>query len=136
MTDPDWEPIMKVASAIITDSGGKTCHAAIVSRELGIPCIVGTKIGSQILPKYKAVTVSCAEGEIGKVYEGKINYTIRKTNLTKLPRVKTKIMLNLGTPHSAFEHSDLPNDGVGLARQEFIISNYIKIHPNALIYPK
>lgn len=136
MTDPDWEPIMKKAAAIITDSGGKTCHAAIVSRELGIPCIVGTKTGTSVLPKYTTVTVSCAEGEVGKVYEGKIPFKVKKTNLKKIPQTKTKIMLNLGNPQAAFENSDLPNDGVGLARQEFIISNYIKIHPNALLYPK
>jgi pyruvate,water dikinase len=136
MTDPDWEPIMKLASAIVTDSGGKTCHAAIVSRELGIPCIVGTKEGTEILAKKDKVTVSCAEGEVGKVYEGKVPFKIKKTNLKKIPNPKTKIMLNLGNPSLAFSHSFLPNDGVGLARQEFIISNYIKIHPNALIYPK
>ncbi|MBN2016003.1 phosphoenolpyruvate synthase [Candidatus Dojkabacteria bacterium] len=136
MTDPDWEPIMKKAAAIITNSGGKTCHAAIVSRELGIPCIVGSKNGTSILAKYKDVTVSCAEGEVGKVYDGKVPFKILKTNLAKIPKTKTKIMLNLGNPSLAFEYSFLPNDGVGLARQEFIISNYIKIHPNALIYPR
>lgn len=136
MTDPDWEPIMKKASAIITNSGGKTCHAAIVSRELGIPCIVGTKTGTEVLPKYKEITASCAEGEIGKIYEGKIPFKIKRTNLLKIPKTRTKIMLNLGNPTLAFENSQLPNDGVGLAREEFIISNYIKIHPNALIYPK
>ncbi|MBU0975316.1 phosphoenolpyruvate synthase, partial [Patescibacteria group bacterium] len=136
MTDPDWEPIMKKAAAIVTDSGGKTCHAAIVSRELGIPCIVGTKTGTEILPKYKDITVSCAEGEIGKIYEGKIPFEIKKINLTKIPKTKTKIMLNLANPGIAFEASHLPTDGVGLAREEFIISNYIRIHPNALLYPR
>lgn len=136
MTDPDWEPIMKKAAAIVTNSGGKTCHAAIVSRELGIPCIVGTKTATEVLPKNKEVTVSCAEGEIGKIYQGKIPFKIKKTNLAKIPKIKTKIMLNIGNPWVAFEASDLPNEGVGLARQEFIISNYIKIHPNALIYPE
>lgn len=136
MTDPDWEPIMKKAAAIVTNSGGKTCHAAIVSRELGIPCIVGTKTATEVLPKYKEVTVSCAEGEIGKIYQGKVPFKIKKTNLTKLPKVKTKIMLNIGNPWAAFEASHLPSEGVGLARQEFIISNYIKVHPNALIYPE
>lgn len=136
MTDPDWEPIMKKASAIVTNLGGKTCHAAIVSRELGIPCIVGTKTGTDVLPKYKEVTVSCAEGEVGKVYKGKIPFIIKKTDLKKIPKTKTKIMLNLGNPQSAYEYAKLPVEGVGLARQEFIISNYIKIHPNALIYPK
>ncbi len=136
MTDPDWEPIMKKASAIVTNLGGKTCHAAIVSRELGIPCIVGTKVGTELLPKYKKITVSCAEGEVGKIYKGILPFKIIKTNLSKIPETKTKIMLNLGNPNAAFENSHLPNDGVGLARQEFIISNYIKIHPNALIYPE
>jgi len=136
MTDPDWEPIMKIASAIVTNSGGKTCHAAIVSRELGIPCIVGTKDGTNTLAKEKYVTVSCADGEIGNVYKGKISFRIKKTNLKKIPKTKTKIMLNLGNPSVAFEYAALPHDGVGLARQEFIISNYIRIHPNALLYPK
>ena len=136
MTDPDWEPIMKKAAAIVTDSGGKTCHAAIVSRELGIPCIVGTKVGTDILSKYNEVTVSCSEGEVGKVYKGKIHYVIKKVNLSKFKKIKTEIMLNLGNPLSAFESSFLPHDGVGLAREEFIISNYIKIHPNALLYPE
>ena len=136
MTDPDWEPIMKKAAAIVTDSGGKTCHAAIVSRELGIPCIVGTKVGTTKIPKYKKVTVSCSEGEIGKVYKGELGFNVKRTNLEVLPKVKTKLMLNLGNPSAAFEHTHLPNEGVGLARQEFIISNYIKIHPNALIYPQ
>ena len=136
MTDPDWEPIMKKASAIVTDLGGKTCHAAIVSRELGIPCIVGTKTGTEVLPKHKEITVSCAEGEVGKVYKGKLPFMIKKTDLKKIPKTKTKIMLNLGNPQSAYEYAKLPVEGVGLARQEFIISNYIKIHPNALIYPK
>lgn len=136
MTDPDWEPIMKKAAAIVTDSGGKTCHAAIVSRELGIPCIVGTKTATEILSKHKKVTVSCAEGEIGKIYKGLLSFKIKRTNLKKIPKIKTKIMLNIGNPWAAFEASHLPNDGVGLARQEFIISNYIKIHPNALIYPR
>jgi len=136
MTDPDWEPIMKIASAIVTNSGGKTCHAAIVSRELGIPCIVGTKDGTNTLAKEKYVTVSCADGEIGNVYKGKISFRIKKTNLKKIPKTKTKIMLNLGNPSVAFEYAALPHDGVGLARQEFIISNYIRIHPNALLFSK
>lgn len=135
MTDPDWEPIMKIAGAIVTDSGGKTCHAAIVSRELGIPCIVGTKVGTQVLPKYPKVTVSCAEGEVGKVFNGIIPYKIKRTNLGKMPKTKTKIMLNLASPAAAFESAHLPADGVGLAREEFIITNYIKIHPNALLFP-
>ncbi len=134
MTDPDWEPIMKKAAAIVTNSGGKTCHAAIVSRELGIPCVVGTKIGTKVLSKESSVTVSCAQGDIGKVYKGIIPFQIKIINLKKIPKIKTKLMLNLGNPSLAFDYARLPNDGVGLARQEFIISNYIKIHPNALIY--
>lgn len=136
MTDPDWEPIMKKAAAIVTDSGGKTCHAAIVSRELGIPCIVGTIHGTSVLPKYKTVTVSCAEGTVGKVYEGNVPFTIKKTNLRTIPKTKTKIMLNLANPDAAFECADFPSDGVGLAREEFIISNFIKVHPNALLHPE
>lgn len=136
MTDPDWEPIMKKAAAIVTNSGGKTCHAAIVSRELGIPCIVGTINGTEVLDKYTDVTVSCAEGDIGKVYKGNVPFKVTRTNLKNVPKTKTKIMLNLGSPAAAFEFANLPVEGVGLAREEFIISNYIKVHPNALLYPK
>ncbi len=133
MTDPDWEPIMKIASAIVTDKGGRTCHAAIVSRELGIPCVVGTGDGSQKLINGQAVTVSCAEGDAGFVYEGKLPFSIKKTDIQKLPRPACKIMLNIGSPDIAFASSFLPNDGVGLAREEFIVNNYIRIHPLALI---
>lgn len=133
MTDPDWEPIMKIASAIVTDSGGRTSHAAIVSREMGIPCVVGTRVGSQILKNGQSVTISCAEGEEGKIYEGLIPFAIKKTNISKLERPKTKIMMNLGEPSQALGLSFIPNDGVGLAREEFIINNSIKIHPLALI---
>ena len=133
MTDPDWEPIMKIASAIITDKGGRTCHAAIISREMGIPCVVGTNDISKKLKGGENVTVSCAEGEIGFVYQGKIPFKIEKTNIGKLPRPKTKIMMNIAEPDTAFLNSFIPNDGVGLARLEFIINNYIKIHPLALI---
>lgn len=133
MTDPDWEPIMKIASAIVTDKGGRTCHAAIVSRELGIPCIVGTNNASSKLKTEQVVTVSCAEGEEGFVYEGKLKFTIEKDNIKNLPKPKTKIMMNVGEPDVAFTSSRLPNDGIGLARLEFIINNYIKIHPLALI---
>jgi len=136
MTDPDWEPIMKIASAIVTDKGGRTCHAAIVSRELGIPCLVGTNIGSSVLKTGPSVTVSCAEGEEGFVYEGKIPFKVLSTDIKDLKRPKTKIMMNVGEPELAFAQSFIPNDGVGLARLEFIINNYIKIHPLALInYP-
>lgn len=133
MTDPDWVIAMKLASAIITDSGGRTAHAAIVSRELGIPCIVGTGKATKILRNGQAVTANCSEGEIGKVYDGLIPFQIKKTNISKLKKPKTKIMLNLGEPELAFALSFIPNDGVGLAREEFIIANNIKIHPLALI---
>lgn len=133
MTDPDWEPIMKIASAIVTDKGGRTCHAAIVSRELGIPCIVGTKNASKKIAAGKKVTVSCAEGEVGFVYDGIQPFRIDKVDIKDLKKPKTKMMLNIGEPDMAFLNSLLPNDGVGLARLEFIINNYIKIHPLALI---
>ncbi|MFA5155749.1 MAG: phosphoenolpyruvate synthase [Patescibacteria group bacterium] len=133
MTDPDWEPIMKIASAIVTDKGGRTCHAAIVSRELGIPCVVGTEKASTTLKSGQAVTVDCAAGEEGLVYEGKLPFKIEKTNIKDLPKPKTKIMMNIAEPDLAFSNSFIPNDGVGLARLEFIINNYIKIHPLALI---
>lgn len=133
MTDPDWVPAMKMASAIVTDSGGRTAHAAIVSRELGVPCIVGTGKATKVLKSGKSVTVSCAEGEEGKVYEGLIPFKIKRTNISKIKRPKVKIMMNLGEPEQAFQFSFIPNDGIGLAREEFIIANNIKIHPLALI---
>ena len=136
MTDPDWVPIMKQASAIVTEEGGRTCHAAIVSRELGIPAVVGTQVATKKLTSGQMVTVSCAEGAVGKVYEGKLPFKVKKTNLTKVAKTKTKIMVNIGEPDQAFTYSFLPHDGVGLAREEFII-NAIKIHPLALLaYPK
>ncbi len=133
ITDPDWEPIMKMASGIITNRGGRTCHAAIVSRELGIPCIVGTQVGTKKIKTGQKITLSCAEGERGFVYEGLLSYKIKKTDLKKIKRPKTKIMLNIGSPDIAFASSFIPNDGVGLAREEFIIADHIKIHPMALI---
>ena len=133
MTDPDWEPIMKIASAIVTNRGGRTCHAAIISRELGIPCVVGTNDATEIIKTGAWVTVSCASGEDGFVYEGQIPFKINKVNLSKIPETRTKIMMNLGNPDEAFKFSQIPNDGVGLAREEFIINSYIKIHPKALI---
>lgn len=133
MTDPDWEPIMKIASAIVTNRGGRTCHAAIISRELGIPCIVGTEHGTQKIKSGRPVTVSCSEGEIGSVYDGALKFKVMKTSIKNLQRPKTKIMMNLGDPDQAFSYSFVPNDGVGLAREEFIINSYIKIHPLALI---
>jgi pyruvate, water dikinase len=136
MTDPDWEPIMKIASAIITNRGGRTCHAAIISRELGIPCIVGTENATRKIKTGQNVTISCVEGEKGFVYEGILPYKVKKTNLKNLKRPRTKIMMNVGTPEQAFAESFIPNDGVGLARMEFIIMSYIRVHPLALInYP-
>ncbi len=131
-TDPDWEPIMKKAAAIVTNRGGRTCHAAIVSRELGLPALVGTDRGTDLLKNGQVVTVSCAEGDTGFVYEGKLPYTIDRVDLENLARPKTNIMINVGNPEEAFGLSFIPNDGVGLAREEFIISTYIKIHPLAL----
>ncbi len=133
MTDPDWEPIMKIAAGIVTNRGGRTCHAAIVSRELGIPCIVGANDATSAIATGRPVTVSCAEGNVGKVYDGALRFTIRKHNLKHLQRPKTKVMLNVGSPDIAFASSFIPNDGVGLAREEFIINDQIKIHPNALL---
>ncbi|PIN71951.1 phosphoenolpyruvate synthase [Candidatus Woesearchaeota archaeon CG10_big_fil_rev_8_21_14_0_10_45_5] len=133
MTDPDWEPIMKMASAIVTNKGGRTCHAAIVSRELGIPCVVGTIDATKKIADRQPVTVSCAEGEVGYVYSGILKYSVMDINLKELPRPRTKIMMNIGNPDEAFSLSFIPNDGVGLAREEFIISSYIKVHPKALL---
>jgi len=133
-TDPDWEPIMKIASAIVTNKGGRTAHAAIVARELGIPAIVGTEKGTEVVKTGIDVTVSCAEGEIGKIYRGKLKFEVRRIDLKKLKRPKTQIMMNVGNPDQAFEFSFIPNDGVGLAREEFIISSYIKVHPLALLH--
>ncbi|MFT4311945.1 MAG: phosphoenolpyruvate synthase [Candidatus Woesearchaeota archaeon] len=133
MTDPDWEPIMKIASAIVTNRGGRTCHAAIISRELGIPCVVGTQTGSEELKTGQKVTVDCSQGDDGYVYEGELKFEKEITDLTSLPELKTKIMMNLGNPEQAFEFSFIPNKGVGLAREEFIINSSIQIHPLALM---
>ena len=135
-TTPDWEPVMKTAAAIVTNRGGRTCHAAIVSRELGIPAVVGAEDATEKIKTGKDVTVSCAEGDEGIVYEGTLPFHVEKLLLKDLPRPKTKIMMNLGNPEEAFSLSMIPNDGVGLARMEFIISSYIKIHPMALIHPE
>jgi pyruvate, water dikinase len=132
-TDPDWEPTMKKAAAIVTDRGGRTCHAAIVSRELGLPAIVGTENATEKLRDSQMVTVSCAEGEIGFVYEGSLKFEIERVNLHDLPRPHTKVMMNVANPEEALRLSFMPNDGIGLAREEFIITTYIKIHPMALI---
>jgi len=134
MTDPDWEPMMKMAAAIVTNRGGRTCHAAIVSRELGVPCVVGTENATAVLHIGQPVTVSCAEGEVGVVYEGICKFTRQTLDVSTLPRPRTKVMLNVGNPDRAFSLSFLPNDGVGLAREEFIISSAIQIHPLALVH--
>lgn len=134
-TTPDWEPVMKVAAGIVTNRGGRTCHAAIVSRELGIPAVVGCDNATEQLNTGDEVTVSCAEGDEGRVYRGLLKYHVERTNLDNLERPKTKIMLNLGNPDLAFGLAALPNDGVGLARLEFIINESIKAHPMALLYP-
>jgi pyruvate,water dikinase len=132
-TDPDWQPIMKKAAGIITNRGGRTCHAAIVSRELGVPAIVGTELGTEALKDGQMVTVSCAEGDTGLVYEGELPFEVQRTDLKSLGKPRTKVMMNLANPQGAFALSFTPNEGVGLARMEFIISTYIKIHPLALI---
>ena len=134
MTDPAWEPIMKIASAIVTDSGGRTAHAAIVSRELGIPAVVGTGTGTKVLKTGQMVTVSCAEGEQGGGYRGAIPFTVTKVNLKHLKTPKTQMMMIVGEPDQAFHFAATPNQGVGLARLEFIISNYVRIHPLALVH--
>ena len=133
MTDPDWEPVMKRASGIITNRGGRTCHAAIIARELGIPAIVGTNTATNTINSGVPVTVSCAEGEVGKVYKGKLNYETEEYEISKLPKIPVKIMMNVGNPDKAFSFSRIPNEGVGLARLEFIINKMIGIHPKALI---
>ena len=136
MTDPDWEPVMKRASAIITNRGGRTCHAAIIARELGVPAVVGTSDAAKVLKNGQAVTVSCAEGEEGFIYEGIQEFVINKINLEEMPDLPFKIMLNVATPDRAFDFSFLPNHGVGLARLEFIINRSIGIHPKALLQYK
>ena len=133
-TTPDWEPVMKIAAAIVTNRGGRTCHAAIVSRELGIPAVVGAENATKAIPDGEEVTVSCAEGDVGKIYRDKVPFDVRETDLSTLPRPATEVMINLGNPDLAFKTSFLPNDGVGLARMEFIINEYIKVHPMALLH--
>jgi pyruvate,water dikinase len=133
MTDPDWVVAMKKARAIITDSGSRTCHAAIVGRELGVPVIVGAGNATRVIKSGQEVTADCSGGEEGRVYEGIIPFEIKKTDVSHIAKTATKIMMNLGEPGSAFVFSFIPNDGIGLAREEFIIANEIKIHPLALI---
>ncbi|MBZ9569734.1 phosphoenolpyruvate synthase [Patescibacteria group bacterium] len=136
MTDPDWVPVMRLASAIVTDEGSKTCHAAIVSRELGIPCLVGAETATKILKNGKTITVDCTQGLNGRVFLGKIPFEIKRYDLRKIPRLKTKIMINIGAPEIAFKTSFLPHEGVGLARIEFILAEKIRIHPLALYHFK
>ncbi len=135
-TTPDWEPVMKSAAGIVTNRGGRTCHAAIVARELGIPAVVGADDATRLLPSGKTVTVSCAEGDVGRAYEGRAAVDVRETDVADLPRPRTRVMVNLGNPDLAFQTSFIPNDGVGLARMEFIISEAIKAHPMALLHPE
>jgi pyruvate,water dikinase len=135
-TTPDWEPVMKTASAIVTNRGGRTCHAAIIARELGVPAVVGTGNATTTVPSGTLVTVSCAEGDSGRVYRGAVGFHVERSDVGDLARPKTKIMINLGNPDLAFKTSFLPNDGVGLARMEFIISESIRAHPLALIHPE
>ncbi|MGO1437211.1 MAG: phosphoenolpyruvate synthase [Candidatus Corynebacterium faecigallinarum] len=133
ITDPDWEPIMKRASAIITERGGRTCHAAIIARELGVPAIVGTGNATSVLPDSEQVTVSCAEGDTGRVYRGAVDFEEKETRLDAMPEIPVKLMMNVATPDQAFAFSHLPNSGVGLARMEFIINRQIGVHPKALL---
>ncbi|MBN1792708.1 phosphoenolpyruvate synthase [Candidatus Woesearchaeota archaeon] len=134
MTDPDWEPIMKVAGAIVTNRGGRTCHAAIISRELGIPCIVGTETSTKVMHTGQDATVDASQGERGYVYSGLLKFEIEEHDLASMPKTKTRICMNIGNPEQAFEESFIPNEGVGLAREEFIISSDIRIHPLALMH--
>ncbi len=133
ITTPDWEPVMQTAAAIVTNRGGRTCHAAIVARELGIPAVVGTEHGTEILANGRMVTVSCAEGDTGRIYDDALPFELLTTDLSTIERPATDIMINLGNPEIAFQTSLLPNDGVGLARMEFIISESVKVHPMALV---
>ncbi len=132
MTDPDWEPIMKIASAIVTNKGGRTCHAAIISRELGIPCVIGAGDATSKIMQGSKITVDCSEG-VGNIYEGLLKYRVDEIKLDTLPETKTQIMMNVGVPEKAFQQGQIPNDGVGLAREEFIINSHIGIHPLAIL---
>ncbi|MBN1860058.1 MAG: phosphoenolpyruvate synthase [Candidatus Thermoplasmatota archaeon] len=132
MTDPDWEPIMKIAGAIVTNRGGRTCHAAIISRELGIPCVIGTGDGTEVIKNGTNITIDCSEG-VGRIYNGLLKFHVDEVKLDQLPKTKTMIMMNVGVPEQAFQQGQIPNNGVGLAREEFIINSYIGIHPLALL---
>ncbi len=133
-TDPDWVPVMKKAAAVVTDNGGRTSHAAVLSRELGIPAVVGTRYGTYILHSGQDVTVSCAQGDLGFIYQGAAEISVAASDVTELPQTRTKVMLNLANPYAAYRWWRLPADGIGLARMEFVISNLIRIHPNALVH--
>jgi len=136
MTDPDWEPVLARARALVTDQGGRTCHAAIVSRELGLPCVVGTEKGSRVLRDGEPVTVSCAEGDQGRVYAGVIPVEREEIDPASLPRPAVPLMLNLANPDQAFQLAQLPSAGVGLLRIEFLVNHWIGIHPMALVHPE
>ena len=137
MTDPNWEPVMKRASAIVTNRGGRTCHAAIIARELGIPAVVGCGDATERLKDGTLVTVSCSEGDTGKIYDGLLETEVTEVQRGAMPPIKTKIMMNVGNPQLAFDFCQLPNEGVGLARLEFIINNNIGVHPKAILdYPQ
>lgn len=135
-TTPDWEPVMKTAAAVVTNRGGRTCHAAIVARELGIPAVVGTGRATEVLAGAGTVTVSCAEGDTGKIYRGEVPFEVERIDLAGMPRPRTAIMMNVGNPETAFANAMIPNDGVGLARMEFIINEEIRAHPMALLHPE
>jgi pyruvate,water dikinase len=134
MTDPDWEPVMRRAAAIVTNRGGRTCHAAIVSREIGVPAVIGSGNATDLLSEGQLVTVSCADGETGRVYEGALPFRVERTELETLRRPRTRVQMNVADPSEALRLSFLPNDGVGLAREEFIIARHIQVHPLALVH--
>jgi len=136
MTDPDWEPIMKRAAAIVTNRGGRTCHAAIIARELGVPAVVGCGDATDAIPDGKAVTVSCAEGDTGFIYQGQLQFELKRIELDHMPEVPLKVMMNVGNPERAFSFAQIPNEGVGLARLEFVINNMVGVHPKALLEPE
>ncbi|MBE2404370.1 phosphoenolpyruvate synthase, partial [Klebsiella pneumoniae] len=133
MTDPDWEPVMKRASAIVTNRGGRTCHAAIIARELGIPAVVGCGNATELLKNGQEVTVSCAEGDTGYVYADILDFSVKSSSVDTMPDLPLKIMMNVGNPDRAFDFACLPNEGVGLARLEFITNRMIGVHPRALL---
>jgi pyruvate,water dikinase len=133
MTDPDWEPVMKRAAAIVTNRGGRTCHAAIIARELGVPAIVGCGNATELLADGQEVTVSCAEGDTGYIYDGMLDFEIQRNSIDSMPKLSFKIMMNVGNPDRAFDFAQIPNQGIGLARLEFIINRMIGVHPKALL---